>query len=125
MLPCDQDEKGPKIQSLREKIAEVETRERELYEEARYVQSMNFNSLKPLYVASPKVDLDGFGGFESLRNHQIPENSSHIFVDEHHPSLLICPSSFSNFSKVPTKKQCNISRFHIALFERHVFISYS
>lgn len=35
-LPCWQDEKGPKIQSLREKIAEVETRERELYEEARY-----------------------------------------------------------------------------------------
>ena len=34
-LPCCQDEKGPKIQSLREKIAEVETRERELYEEAR------------------------------------------------------------------------------------------
>ena len=35
-LPRCEDQKGPKIQSLREKIAEVETRERELYEEARY-----------------------------------------------------------------------------------------
>lgn len=33
-LPAEQDEdRGPRIQNLRDKLAEVETRERELYEE--------------------------------------------------------------------------------------------